>query len=210
MFDYDGPIYIFLKRVSDVTLLHLIWFFTSIPIVTLGATTTALYGVAVARKAGNTDEVIPLYLEYLKKHWKKGTIFFALLVAALCVLLSNMYYWNYVVKGEFASLMAVLCTALLVPLGLIAMYGFAAITTYESLSVIEIIKKSLFVAYAHPFSSLKLVLFWGLAIWFNLATMYANVLFIMIGFGPFVQVFLARTLQKNLAKKVTIKRVVQV
>ncbi|MDA3732721.1 YesL family protein [Niameybacter massiliensis] len=201
MFNYDGPIYIFLKKVSDVTVLHLIWLLCSLPIITLGASTTALYGVALARKGGNEDSVVTLYLSYFRKHWKRGTGMMMILSVSLVVLLINLYYWNYVVRGDISTSMAILCTALLVPVGLLAIYGFAALTVYEDLSAMKIIQKSLYIAYAHPFSTLKLIIFWLLAIWFNLSTLFANVLFLSIGVAPFIQGFLARTLYRTLKEK---------
>lgn len=198
MFHYDGPIYHFLEKISDVTMLHLIWFLCSLPIITLGATTTALYGVALARKEGNTAPVVGLYLSYFRKHWKRGTEMMILLCMSVILILINLYYWNYIGSGMIATIMGMLCTALLVPIGFVMIYGFASLIIYEDLSVIQVIKKSLYTAYAHPFSTVKLVLFWMLAIWFNLSTLFANVLFLLVGFGFFVRGFLARTLHKTL------------
>lgn len=200
MFQYDGPIYNFLVKISDVTLLHLIWFLCSLPIATIGASTTALYGVVLARKEGNTESVVGLYLKYFFKHWRRGTELMVLLGVAMCFILVNLYYWNYIATGVIATLMGMICTALLVPLGLVMIYGFASLSIHETLSVIQIMKQSLYTAYAHPFSTIKLIFFWLLAIWFNLSTLFANVLFLLVGFGFFVQGFLSHTLYKTLYK----------
>ena len=42
-FNYDNPIWRFMGRLGDMIVLNLLWLVCSIPVVTIGASTTALY-----------------------------------------------------------------------------------------------------------------------------------------------------------------------
>ena len=43
LFNYDNPIWRFVGRIWDLFILNLLWVLCSIPIVTFGASTTAMY-----------------------------------------------------------------------------------------------------------------------------------------------------------------------
>lgn len=47
LFDYDSKLFQLLLRVSDVVALSLLWLLCSLPILTLGASTSALYYTAM-------------------------------------------------------------------------------------------------------------------------------------------------------------------
>ena len=149
MFSYDGPVYRFLKKVSDVTLMNLLWLLTSLPIVTLGASTTALYATTLARRQGDDRAVTTLFLGTFRRSWKQATVLFLAILAAAVVLLSNLYFWNYVADGILAEVFAVLSLALWVPLALLAMYGFAVVAL-EQTALVPTVKRTLLAAYARP------------------------------------------------------------
>ena len=43
LFNYDNPVWRFIGKLGDLIILNVLWLITSIPIVTIGASTTALY-----------------------------------------------------------------------------------------------------------------------------------------------------------------------
>ena len=45
-FNYDSPLFSSINKIVDCVFLSLLWFVFSIPIVTMGASTSALYYVA--------------------------------------------------------------------------------------------------------------------------------------------------------------------
>ena len=59
-----------LSRLIDCILLSILWFLTSIPIVTLGASTTAAYSVALALAFGERPAILSRYFVSFKKHWE--------------------------------------------------------------------------------------------------------------------------------------------
>lgn len=190
MFSYDGVIYRALTKVSDVAIMHLLWLLTSIPLVTLGASTTALYHVALARRAGDKTAVSTLYFQSFRQNFLKATLLLAALVALAILLVVDLYFWNVVASGVMSDIMGVLSLALCVPWFLLFIYGFAALG-YAQRPLKETVLSALRVAYLHPLRSLVLALLWVAFIALNCLTMYVNALSLLIGFGVFVYAFLS-------------------
>ena len=55
IFSLDGKLFLFLNRLADLLLLNILWLITSIPLLTIGASTTALYYVTL--KCVRNEEV---------------------------------------------------------------------------------------------------------------------------------------------------------
>lgn len=43
LFNYDNPIWRFIGKLADLMILNLLWIICSLPVFTIGASTTALY-----------------------------------------------------------------------------------------------------------------------------------------------------------------------
>ncbi len=193
MFEYDGPLYKVLTRVSNVAILHLLWLATSLPLVTLGASLSALYSVSIAHKLGDDTPVSALYFAAFRNKWRRASLLFAVLLLSGALLALNLYFWNYVATGFVARVAAVLTLVLCVLWGLVFIYGFAAVG-YTGLGIKAVVIGSLGVAYARPGRTLYLGLCWAAFILLNCVNLYANTMSLCIGFGVFVHAFLARTL----------------
>lgn len=205
MFSYDGALYRVLKRISDVACLHWLWLLCSLPVITLGASTAALYYAAMKRRAlllaGENDfSSTALFFEGFKKNWKQATVISLMLLAFAAVLFFGLFFWSNVATGPLAYIASLVCTALLVPLLIFFIYTLPLLS-WRELPFKELLGESLLAAYSHPAASLKLVVLWALAFVINLTSLYANVFMIFIGFGVFVSVFLSRTLLETLDPK---------
>ena len=47
LFNYDSPFWSFMSRLADLIILNLLWIVFCIPVVTIGASTTAMYRVTL-------------------------------------------------------------------------------------------------------------------------------------------------------------------
>ena len=86
-FDLENPIILFLNRVADVVILSLMWFVFSLPMVTIGNATYAMY--RTFQKAVLTEEA-PLFRTFwnvFRRDWKQGVLLSAIYVLFLvCIL----------------------------------------------------------------------------------------------------------------------------
>ncbi len=80
-FNPENAFWNFVGKLADATMLSILWLVTSLPIVTLGASTAAFYDFTMKAVRDQEDMLFHGYFAALKRHWKKGTIlgFFAAL-----------------------------------------------------------------------------------------------------------------------------------
>lgn len=71
-----------LSRLIDCIILSILWFLTSIPIVTVGASTTAAYSIALALAFGEHPAIVPRYFAAFRKNFLRATAVFLVLTAA--------------------------------------------------------------------------------------------------------------------------------
>lgn len=81
----------FMSRIFDLILLNLLWVITSIPIITIGASTTALYTVCFKmHDDGNSGIFIPYFLAF-KENFLKATILWLIILAFGAVSIYNIF-----------------------------------------------------------------------------------------------------------------------
>jgi len=90
LFSIDGPAARFLSRFADLVLLSLLWSLCSIPIVTMGASSTALYTMTLRMVRGEEGGIISGFFGAFRLNLKDAT----LIHLALCGLLTliGLYY----------------------------------------------------------------------------------------------------------------------
>ncbi len=193
MFALDGPIYSFMKKISDLVILNLCWLLFCLPVFTIGASFAAFFAISFDRKRGIDNPIFITYFKYFKKYFARGTLLMLVILFSLAIIVSNFIYWNYIVQGFFADVMGIVALALCVPVGLLFIYGFAGIAVFEC-GIKLYIKKVFYIAYKYPMQSIKMMLVWVFIVIFNMLNLYSNLLFLLIGFAPIVHVFISQGL----------------
>ena len=74
MFRYDSPFMRFMALVTNLMLLNLLWLVTSLPIITLGASTTAMYHVVFQYVTKQDDTLIKPFFKSFKENFKQATL----------------------------------------------------------------------------------------------------------------------------------------
>ncbi len=87
LFSLDSPIMRFLSHLADLVILSFLWLVCSLPLVTMGAATTALYAVLLKDVAGEGGPVVRSFFRYFKENFKQATVLWLILavVTAICV-----------------------------------------------------------------------------------------------------------------------------
>ena len=71
-FSTDGSLYKFLTRLWDMIKLNLLWILFSLPIVTMGAATVAVYSVTLKMVDDTEGYVGRQFIKAFKENWKQG------------------------------------------------------------------------------------------------------------------------------------------
>lgn len=95
LFQIDGPIGRNLARMMDIFLLNVTFILFSLPIVTIGASLTALYTVSFKKINGEDPSVWRSYIKAFKKNLKQSTFVWFLLIGIAVILFGDIYYLVY-------------------------------------------------------------------------------------------------------------------
>lgn len=94
----ENPFFEFMNHLADLVLLNIVWLFTCIPIVTIGAAKSALYRIMLRRARGESNYPVREYLEAFKEDfWKSTKIWLLLLISGGLLIFDLMYLggsWN--------------------------------------------------------------------------------------------------------------------
>lgn len=91
-FDPESWIMVKLAQLGDLIILNLLYILTSIPIITLGASTTALYAVMkTADENVYSSSVFKNYFRAFFKNFKKSTLIFLILLIPGAIVAVNLY-----------------------------------------------------------------------------------------------------------------------
>lgn len=146
LFSIDSPIIRFLSTLADLMLVNLLWILCSLPIITIGASTTACYYVCFRIIRGE-GSVIRDFLSSFKENFKQATILW--LVA---VLAAGLLYLDFVVLNQVSLLGKELLRVLLILFTAIcsftALYAFPLIAQFEN-SIKNTIKNALHLSLCH-------------------------------------------------------------
>lgn len=90
LFDLDGPIYRICNMIFELFTLNILWIIFSLPIVTMGAATTALFYVC-GKKARKEDYYLFRdFWKSFKQNFKQATIIWIILLCSLFILVFNI------------------------------------------------------------------------------------------------------------------------
>lgn len=94
----DNPLMRGLTRICDFIILNLLWIVCSIPIITIGASTTALYAVMLKIVKNEEGYIARGFLKAFKENFKESTILW-LIVAAVGLLIGMDFRFSGAMSG---------------------------------------------------------------------------------------------------------------
>ncbi len=92
-FNYDNPVWRFIGKFFDVMILNFLWVLCSIPIVTMGASTTAVYYVTLKLVRDEEGSTIKSFFKSFRENFKQATAIWLILLAAGAVIGFDLYFF---------------------------------------------------------------------------------------------------------------------
>lgn len=90
MFRYESFFGRLMTKVFDLMMLNMLFIMTSLPIVTIGSSLTALYASTLEMAQKNENSVYKIYFTAFKDNFKQATIFWLFLLGFLIILVNNL------------------------------------------------------------------------------------------------------------------------
>lgn len=92
-FNYDNPVWRFIGKFFDIMILNVLWFVCSIPVVTIGASTTAVYYVTLKLVRDEEDSTVKAYFKAFKENFKQATIIWLILLVIGIIIGFDLYFF---------------------------------------------------------------------------------------------------------------------
>jgi len=84
----------FLQKIMYLGWLNILWILTSLPIITIGASTTALYYTVLRMSRDEEGYIAKDYFRSFKQNFKQATRLWAIMLAILFMLTANFFYFS--------------------------------------------------------------------------------------------------------------------
>lgn len=131
IFSFNSWLSRFLYLVADIVLLHILWIICSLPIVTIGASTTALYSSCMKRIRRDEGYITGNFFRAFKSNFRQSTLIWLLLLAVGGILYMDLWI-GLSVEGVLGKIMLVSCSMLLIPFFCTVFYIFPVQAKFEN------------------------------------------------------------------------------
>lgn len=153
----DNPIIRGIGRIADFVILNLLWLICSLPVITIGASTTALYTVMLKLVKNEEGYIAKGFLKAFKDNFRQGTILWLLFMLSGSILIVDFSSLKFM-PGNVAGIMQVLFLVMGCLLVGMAVYAFALQARFEN-TIKSTLKNALILVFAKLPYTLLIILF---------------------------------------------------
>lgn len=189
-----NPFWRFLGKLFDVVILNLLWTLCSLPLITVGAATSAVYYVCIGLIREDVSSSAKAFFRVLRRDWKQAVPMGLILLAVMVLLGFDLWYFLLVqgwLDGGLQLFLCVFLTIVLLLTAATAIYAFALAAVFDN-TLTGTLRNAFFMALRHPIRSLgMLAISLGLVVAGALSLIYIPLLSIVfLMFGPALGIFL--------------------
>ncbi|MDO4966675.1 MAG: YesL family protein [Lachnospiraceae bacterium] len=164
IFSLDGPLMSALSKFADIVLLNILFIICSLPIITIGASTTALYYVTLKMVKDEESYIFKNFFKSFVMNLKQATAIWMFILVVSGILVADFMIMSGQL-GDFQGLpelvskaMNVIFMMVLVAITFIATYAFPLLAKFDNTTK-NTIKNALLMSIRHfPYSILMIVI----------------------------------------------------
>lgn len=112
LFDIDGSVMVFLSRVMDMVILSLLWLVCSIPVITIGSATAALYYVTLKMVRGEEPGICSSFFHSFKNNLKQGVV-----LTLIFLVVGVILFADYLIMSGVENKMGYISSVIFLVLG---------------------------------------------------------------------------------------------
>lgn len=197
IFDTDNKVFRFFAKLGYIWWLHILWLICSIPVISIGASTTALCYACMKLQEGN-EKVTSNFFKSFKENFRQSTIIFIIYLIAGAAIVMDIIVCSFY-GGAFSQVTKYAAIALMIPYIISAIYVFAIQAKFVNL-VKKTIYYSFIVARKYIGATLMLVLILAASIALNMTIVLANFITVSMGIG--IEVYLFSIIYNKIFRKI--------
>lgn len=158
IFDYDNNFFAGISKVSDTIILNFLFVICSIPIVTIGASTTALYCVSMKSTRDEDVYAVKEFFKQFKQNFKESTIIWLILLLVASFIGLDFYMCSLISNDILSTAFKFIFTLISVVIGFIVVYVFPLVARFEN-SIKNTLMNAVLMSIKHlPYTLIMLVL----------------------------------------------------
>lgn len=148
LFRMDSPLMRFLTKIADLMVLNILFCVTSIPLITIGASWTALYSVTLKMVRDEEGSVSRSYFRSFRQNFRQATLLWLGVLVVLALLVLDIRVLNGMAGGTAPGLLR-MGVEILALLGIMVLqYLFPSLAKFEA-SLADTLKNACMMALAH-------------------------------------------------------------
>lgn len=148
LFRMDSPLMRFLTKIADLMVLNILFCVTSIPLITIGASWTALYSVTLKMVRDEEGSVSRSYFRSFRQNFRQATLLWLGVLVVLALLVLDIRVLNGMAGGTAPGLLRV-GVEILALLGIMMLqYLFPSLARFEA-SLADTLKNACMMALAY-------------------------------------------------------------
>lgn len=176
LFSPDSFLMRFLNTVANLIILHFLWIIFSLPLFSIGASTTALYYSCMKLIKNDEGYVFSNFYKSFKENFKQATVIWLFMLFAGIILFIDFRFCIYL-NNTAGHIMLILCSIPLIPLLMTSIYIFPVLATFEN-RIIDNIKNAFIMSFSNFLLSMILIFIIG------------SIVFLTVFFRPFMGLML--------------------
>lgn len=142
LFNLDSPLFSFLNRLADLFFLNILTMICCIPVITAGASLTALNYVVLKMVRNEEGYLTRAFFKSFKQNFKQATIIWLIFLAVIGILAGDAFIMKYS-SVEFPSWLRIALTVLAFTVFFVWVHVFPVLAKFEN-SIRQTFKNALF------------------------------------------------------------------
>lgn len=124
IFSFDNPVWNFIGKIVDMLLLSVVWAVCSLPVFTIGASTSALYYVMLKLSEDKEGNIFQSFFRAFKENFRQSTVCWLIMLVIGLVLGGDLYICYNRIDHAAARLLIIMFLFLTVVYAMILTYLF--------------------------------------------------------------------------------------
>ncbi len=196
-FDLDSPFMRFFSRVGDLIILNVLMMICCIPIITVGASYTAMHYVLLKMIRGEEGYLVRGFFKSFAANFRQATLIWLGMLVLAGVYIGDA--WIFLYSGiTFPRAVVIAVIVIAIPVLMIEMYVFPVLCRFEN-TIKNTVKNAMVLAFANLPKTLLMAVFYAVPIVISIVS--AQLFIFVILFGISLPAYGAAWLYSGIFKK---------
>lgn len=164
IFNFEGPVFVFLSRLADLFWLNLLYILCCIPVITAGAATTALYYVTLKMAKDEEGYITRSFFKSFKDNFVQATVIWLAFLAVMVVMFLDFRIANggnmaEVFNSQAVSNVVIVAVGVMVIVVMMTLtYVFPLLAQFDN-TVVNTVKNAFLISIRHlPYTFLMILI----------------------------------------------------